>query len=178
SIAEEYGLTIRDIVEMNLLIDPEFNRDFLQVGQQLVIPICGIPTPTPTLEPTATQVPTREIPTPIPTATDPPAGTVTIRVARVLNPGDVTSEAVEIVNVGSPVELEGWTLENSAGDAFVFPDFRLFAGGGVTVYTGVGEDTPVDLYWGRTEPAWAIGDIVFLYNPDRELQAEFEITAE
>ncbi len=95
-----------------------------------------------------------------------------------MNPGDITSEAVEIVNEGSPVELEGWTLTNGRGDEFEFPSFRLFSGGAVTVYTGVGENTPIDLYWGLTRSAWQIGDTASLFDADGNLQDEFEVTGE
>jgi LysM repeat protein len=178
AIAEQYGVATGNITVMNQLVDPEFNPDFLNVGQELVIPVCGIPTPTPTLTATATLVPTRSVPSPIPTATNPPPGATAVRIARVLSPGDITKEAVEIVNEGAPVELEEWTLESEAGDAFEFPSFRLFSGGAVTVYTGVGQNTPIDLYWGLTRAVWAVGDTVYLYDDNGDLQHEFTITAE
>jgi LysM repeat protein len=178
AIAEQYGVATGNITVMNQLVDPEFNPDFLNVGQELVIPVCGIPTPTPTLTATASLVPTRSVPSPIPTATNPPPGATAVRIARVLSPGDITKEAVEIVNEGAPVELEEWTLENEAGDAFEFPSFRLFSGGAVTIYTGVGQNTPIDLYWGLTRAIWAVGDTVFLFDDNGDLQHEFTITAE
>jgi LysM repeat protein len=178
AIAEQYGVATGNITVMNQLINPEFNPDFLNVDQELVIPVCGIPTPTPTLTATATLVPTRFLPSPIPTATNPPPGETAVRIARVLSPGDITREAVEIVNEGAPVELEEWTLESEEGDEFEFPSFRLFSGGAVTVYTGVGQNTPIDLYWGLTSAVWAIGDTVSLYDSDGDLQHEFTITAE
>ncbi len=176
AIADRYGVTIDDLVTINTLVDPAFNADFLSVGQQLVIPVCGIPTPTPTSAPTETPVPTRSIPAPIPTSTAPPPGAVSVVIARVLNPGDITTEAVELVNQGSPVDLAGWSLSDGERAEFLFPSFRLFAGGGVTVYTGVGENTPIDLYWGLDEAVWEIGKTVQLIDADGELQDEYEIT--
>jgi len=93
-----------------------------------------------------------------------------------LNPGDITSEAVEIVNRGAPVELTGWTLSDGGRNEFEFPTFRLFASGGVTIYTGVGENTPIRLYWGRDRAVWEIGKTVYLYNADGDLQDEYDIT--
>jgi LysM repeat protein len=174
-IAESYGVSIDDIVALNQQIDPSFNPDILSVGQQIAIPLCGIPTPAPTETPTDTPVPTRNIPEPIPTATALPQGAISVEIARVLNPGDITSEAVEIVNRGTPVELTGWTLSDGGRNEFEFPTFRLFASGGVTVYTGVGENTPIDLFWGLDEAVWEIGATVFLYDADGELQDEYEI---
>jgi hypothetical protein len=169
-------MTIDDITAMNLLVDPTFDPNFLSIGQQIVIPVCGVPTPTPTVPPTFTPVVTRDIPEPISTTTELPPGTVSVSIARVISAGDITREAVEIINEGSPVDLEDWTLSNGRGREFVFPAFRLFTGGGVTVFTGVGENTPLVLYWGLTEPVWRVGTTAFLYDADGDLQDELEVT--
>lgn len=174
TIAEQYGLLIDDVVAMNRMLNPEFDPDYLSVGQQLVIPICGVPTPTPSPMPTAT---TRIIPTPLPAATEPPPGTVIVRIARVLNSGDITSEAVEIINEGTSVaRLEDWVLTNGRGDEFVFPALNLFPQGAVTIHTGVGQNTAIDLYWGLTEAVWEIGDIASLLDAAGEVQDELEVT--
>lgn len=177
-IATQYNVSIDNLITMNQMVDPEFNPDFLSVGQPVTIPICGIPTPTPTGIPTDTLVPTRNVPNPIPTTTDLPAGSVSVQIGRVLYPGDVTREAVEIVNKGTLVDLEGWSLSNERGIEFVFPSFRLFTEGGVTIFTGAGENTSIVLYWGRTNSAWRVGDTISLYDANGELQDEFEVTEE
>ena len=176
AIAEQYGISIDDLVTMNQMLDTTFDPDFLAVRQELTIPVCGVPSPTPTGEPTGTSVPTRNVPTPIPTTTDSPAGSINVSIVRVLYPGDVTREAIEIVNEGSPVDLDGWRLTNDDGVEFVFPSFRLFTGGGVTIFTGAGEDTPIVLYWGLNNAVWEIGYTVSLYDADGELHDEFEIS--
>lgn len=177
AIAEQYGVSIDEITEMNLLVDPTFNPNVLAIDQQLVIPTCGIPTATPTLEPTSTTVPTRNVPTANPTGTQAPLGVVVVEIARVLNPGEVTAEAVEVINRGSSVaRLGGWTLYNERNDAeFEFPPLNLFPQGAITVYTGAGENSAIDVYWGRDASAWAPGDTVQLYNADGDLQFEFDI---
>lgn len=175
-IATQYSVSIDDLVIMNQMVDPDFDPDFLSVGQPVTIPVCGIPTPTPTGIPADTPVPTRNVPDPIPTTTESPAGSISVQVGRVLHPGDVTREAVEIVNKGAPVDLAGWSLSNGRGIEFVFPSFRLFTGGAVTIFTGAGENTPIVLYWGRTNSAWRVGDTVSLYDAEGELQDEFEVT--
>lgn len=174
-IADQYGVSVSDLVAMNQIVDPSFNADILSVGQELVIPACGVPTLTTAPTPTDTLVPTRDIPTPIATATEPAPGTIKVKISRVLNPGDITREAVEILNEGSPVDLKGWKLSDNKGHDFTFPAFRLFTGGGVTVYSGVGQDTPINWYWGLTDPLWEIGDTVSLYDPDGKLQDQFKV---
>jgi LysM repeat protein len=176
SIAEQYSVSVDDLITLNQMLDPAFDPNFLFIGQELVVPICGIPTATPTGIPPNTAVPTRNVPTPINTATNPPAGAIAITITAIRNAGDITSEALEIVNQGSPVDLEGWIISGSEGDEeFNFPAFRLFTGGSVTIFTGVGEDTATILYWGLDEAVWDIGESVSLFDADGELQSEFTI---
>lgn len=65
-IAEKFSVSLSDLMLANGLT----NKDFIQVGQQLVIPIGGLPTPTPTFTavplPTDTPLPF-DPPTPLPT---------------------------------------------------------------------------------------------------------------
>jgi len=175
-ISGQYGVSVDDLIAMNQAVDPLFDPDILSVGQTLVIPSCGIPTSTVAPTPTDTLVPTRDIPTPVATATEPAPGTISVKIARVLNIGDITREAVEILNEGSPVDLKDWTLSNNKGQEYNFPAFRLFTGGGVIVYSGVGQDTPINLYWGLTDSLWGIGDTITLRDSEDNLQDELEIT--
>lgn len=173
SIARQHGVTVEDLVAINQQADPNFNPDVLSVGQQLIIPVCGIPTATPTEPPTLTATPT--IPPPIPTTTELPPGTIRLVIVGVFDLGDITREAVEILNEGSPVQMEDWVLTDGDELEFVFPSFRLFSGGRVAVHTGVGDHTPIDLFWGLNEAIWEAGDTVQLIDPDGELHDEYTI---
>lgn len=71
-IAEKFSVSIFDLMTVNGLT----NQDFIQVGQQLVIPLGGLPTTTPTF--TAVPIPTDtplpfDPPTPLPTGAAVPA---------------------------------------------------------------------------------------------------------
>ncbi|GAB4472277.1 MAG: hypothetical protein Kow00124_10120 [Anaerolineae bacterium] len=174
TIAEQYGLPVDDLIEANQMLDPAFDANTLSIGQLIEIPTCGMPTPV--VLPTDTPAPTRAVPTPIPTATPAPAGEISVTIERVLDPGDVTREAVDIRNLGSTVDLEGWVLKERGGSReFVFPALRLFTEGLVTVYTGVGENTVSRLYWGLDTAQWGPGDVVQLLDADGEVQAEFTV---
>jgi lamin tail-like protein/LysM domain-containing protein len=175
-IATQYGVTVDDVIAMNQAVDPTFDPDFLSVGQQLVIPTCGIPTQAPVPTASDTPVSTRDIPAPISTPTEPSPGSVVVQIARVLSPGDITQEALQVVNNGAPVDLNGWTLTDGGSNVFTFPAFRLFTGGGVTIYTGVGQDTPIDLYWGLDEAIWTAGKTATLFNAAGEKVTEFKVT--
>ena len=175
TIATLYGQSLNEVVALNQLLNPDFNPDFISIGQTIVIPECGIPTLTPTLAPSDTPVPTRIVPTPISTTTPAPAGTISITITQVINPGDITSEGVEIRNGGAPVNLEGWQIRGGSGERFTFPAFSLFSGGTVIVYSGVGENSARALYWRRTQSVWGSGDTVELYDDDGDLQASLVI---
>jgi LysM repeat protein len=178
-ISQQYGIAIEDITLMNQMLDAGFDPDFISVDQEIVIPVCGVPTPSPEPEPSNTAVPTRSVPTPNPTSTDLPAGLVIVEVARVLNPGDITSEAVEIINRGTSVaRMGGWTLSNRRGDRFELPPLNLFPQGAVTIYTGVGQNTAIDIYWGRDRAVWLPGETVRISNASGDLQFEYEIPEE
>lgn len=168
-----YGVPLEDI----LLVNGIENPNILQVGQEILIPVNGIPTPTPTVTPTAVpDIP----PTPIPTETF-EQGEVIIEISEVVAPGTLNAEAVSIVNLGSrPVSLEGWQLSDSEGRTFIFPAITLFGdGAGILLHTEVGQSTALDLYWGLTEPIWQAGDVLVLQDTNGTEQATFTVgTAE
>jgi hypothetical protein len=178
-ISQEYEVSIEDIITLNEQINGQFDPDILSIGQTIVIPVCGIPSLEPTEQPTETPAEFEEdVPAPIPTATQPPLGPVTIRIEQVQNAGNLEEEAVIIINEGGNAQLEGWVLSNDRGDEFVFPPMTLFGGGAVTIHTAAGDGGPIDLYWGREEAVWRLGDRALLYNAVGELQHDYGIIEE
>jgi hypothetical protein len=118
------------------------------------------------------------LPSPLPPTeeiTRKPVGTSGLVITEVLNPGDISIEAVKIVNEGPMVNLEGWRLVSNGGDEFVFPPFQLFPGGEISVYSGVGENSPTAQYWGLNEAIWRTGDTILLFDPEGNLQGELEV---
>ena len=71
-----------------------------------------------------------------------------------VNPTDVEIEWVELRNEGSAVNLAGWTLENSRGEVFTLPHFRLGPGQKLRIWTDRRENGPNDLFMNRSEPFW------------------------
>ncbi|MFC1960300.1 LysM peptidoglycan-binding domain-containing protein [Chloroflexota bacterium] len=114
--------------------------------------------------------------TPVPTVTlAPTAEDALVVVTEVLGADDVTSEGVFLQNQGGLVDLEGWTLYDTQGNIYTFPDFRLFGGSGVTVFTRVGENTPVALFWGETRAVFQAGDVVSLADASGVVQSTFRV---
>lgn len=166
NIAARYDVSLEDLMAANGLTDP----NILAVGQELIIPVGGLPTPTtaPTLVPTP--------PTPIATATAATGGVPVLKIALVNTPGVLATEGVVIANDGSSVvRLEGWMLIDGQGNAYTFPLFQLFPGGAVTVHTRSGENGASDLYWGRPAPVWRSGSIVTLKDPAGAAQVSFTV---
>ncbi|HLU11227.1 MAG TPA: lamin tail domain-containing protein [Oceanobacillus sp.] len=140
------------------------------------------PTPTPTetepITPTLTPSPTpTPSPTNTPTATIPPtAANAQVEIVQIRDTGNVTAEGVEIRNNGPVVDLSGWTLRDGEGNVYTFPNQRrLFQGGLLTVYTRVGEDTAIALFWDRTEPVWSPGETVTLIDNQGRAQSVYQI---
>ncbi|HWG90436.1 MAG TPA: lamin tail domain-containing protein [Candidatus Thermoplasmatota archaeon] len=76
-----------------------------------------------------------------------------------------------------PVDMTNWTLQNAMRedreipDTYTFPEgFILLPGAMVTVHTGVGDDTPTDLYMDREVEFWFndLLDGVILRNEEGE----------
>jgi LysM repeat protein len=174
-----YDVPEEDIIAANQLVNP----DFLQVGMQLVIPIGGLipsratftPAPTPTDTPIPFEPPSADMTataaaelgvtaTALPT---PPSltGELQVEIVEILGVGQVDQETVVINNLGERLaDMQGWTLSDSDGNIYTFPNFRLWVGGSVMVHTRIGQDgnPPADLFWGKLEAVWSPGDVVTL----------------
>lgn len=68
-------------------------------------------------------------------------------------------EYVTLTNTGDgPLTLDGWTVADEAGHTYRFGDgTTLEAGESLTLYTGSGEDTATERYWGQSGAVWNNG---------------------
>jgi len=187
-IAQKFAISVSDIMLANGLN----NQDFIQVGQELIIPVGGLATPTPTFtpmtrptdtplpfdpptplptdaqlprEPAATIGPSAtptNTPTPIPTSTSAPFGEINVVISEVIAPGDLTRETLVILNKGAGISLANWRLEGSSLGIFIFPDMFLFSGGSIRIHSLAGENTASDLFLNQGEAAWPPGTDIIL----------------
>lgn len=182
-LAVRYEASLDRILLVNGL--DEDSARFLQIGQTLIIPLAGCPleavtvddTPAePTPDPNATpeDAPTE---TPLPTVTPtitlaPTAVNAQVEVREVVGRGDITAEAVIIVNNGPTVNITGWTLRDLDGNEYVFPEQRLFNDSSIEVFTRQGTNTPVRKFWGLSDAVWGEpGDVVILSNAEGVVQS-------
>lgn len=192
AIAEQYGGDPFRLMEVNGLNDE--TASLLQIGDTLIVPLEGCPltgpvtTPVPTLEDTSeatvevTSEATEELatstPTLRPTLTLPPTATnAMVEIAEVVGVGQIASEGITIRNNGNNVNLKGWTIETSAGNVYTFTERILFSNGLVTVYSRVGQDTAIALFWNRTQPGFQPGDVVTLKDNTGKVQGSFRLPA-
>ncbi len=199
-IADRLEVPLDDLLcanDLGTIDDPEF----IYPGQALIIPgpdfICepgAVATPAEEAgEPAATAASTpgagpaeslaeaaagtASAATPVPTVTlAPTAADAQVIIVQIVGAGDVTSEGVVIRNQGGLVDMEGWTLYDTQGTVFTFPDYRLFANAGVTVFSRVGENTAAALFWDETRPVWQPGDVATLADADGEVQSTFRVS--
>jgi len=142
-IALKYDVPLEALVEANGITDPNVIKE----GQELIIP--G-PTTMPTITPPPTLTPTPEVPP-------------DLEIVEVIGRGAPTAETVILANRGRGVSLYQWTLRDGQGNVLIFPNLFLAQGTEVRVHTGVGEDSPLHVYWNRDTAVWEeAGDTVVL----------------
>ncbi len=144
-IAANFNISTAALMQANGITNP----NVVAVGQSLIIPPADLTAPplfnTPGT-PVASPVPILKI----------------SAIVRSSSPQSAIGEVAIIQNIGSRVNLKGWTLVDLQGNLYVFPDFVLESGASVRVHTEAGLDTATDLYWGRTTPVWDANDTATL----------------
>ncbi|MBX3085197.1 MAG: lamin tail domain-containing protein [Anaerolineae bacterium] len=152
TVANSFGISTADLLKANDLTEQDATR--LQIGQVLIIPVngCGLQnTATPTLTPTRVILPTQ----PPTSTTAPTAASTQLEIMGIVGAGDITSEGIEIRNNSADViNIENWTLTDSNGNTFTFPNYQMFSGRRVIVYTRAGNNTPFALFWGLSSAIW------------------------
>jgi LysM repeat protein len=178
-LALQYDVPEEDIIAANELQNP----NLLQVGMRLIIPVGGLsaatatftPAPTATATPLPFEPPSADmtataaaeagatatsLPTPLPTA-----GDLEVEISEIIGVGRSEQERIVIANTGERLaDMAGWTLSDTDGNVYEFPNFRLWGGGSVTVHTRIGQDgnPPANFYWGKLGPVWSTGEVATL----------------
>lgn len=99
-----------------------------------------------------------------------------MEIDSIIGAGDVENERVMIRHVGDEeISLAGWQLQDEDGNSFILPSLTMFTGGAVTVYSRVGVNTVVELYWGMNEPVWEEGEQALLVDPNGGVQAVYTV---
>jgi hypothetical protein len=88
--------------------------------------------------------------------------------------GDLADEAVQLINNGGVAAMLGWTLDDGHGTTYVFPALNLYQGA-VRVYSRVGDDTAIDLFWDLDHALWSPGSTITLRDAAGTIQSTFTI---
>jgi len=111
---------------------------------------------------------------PLPTVN--PDEPMPVEIVSVVGAGTLGSETVLIrYNGDGELDLTGWQLQNGDGDAYIFPTLKLYKNGAVQVHSGFGNDTVIDLYWGRTRTVWKSGELASLVDAQGSVRAIYRI---
>ncbi|NSW52541.1 MAG: lamin tail domain-containing protein [Anaerolineae bacterium] len=107
----------------------------------------------------------------------PPLEQVVITIPIVYGAGYVNNEQLVLERVGEGnLELYGWWLEDEDGNRYDFPPgLMLKSGAELLLNTRAGDDTPLELFWGRSEAVWTSGETARLYDPLGNLRAEYSL---
>jgi len=166
-ISQQYDVSVDDIMAANGLTDP----NVISVGQQLTIPVGGLPTAT---VPPPTEI--AALPSPIPTEAV-VTGQGEIAITSVNTPGVLATEAVQIVNNGTALQsMRGWKVRDEDGNVYTFGEVGIFGeGAGILLHSGAGVDSPLELFWGLTEPVWRSGETLTLWDAADQVVGTFVI---
>ncbi|GAB4446391.1 MAG: hypothetical protein Kow0031_29040 [Anaerolineae bacterium] len=85
-------------------------------------------------------------------------------------------EWVEVTNQGAePVSMAGFTLKDEANHIYTFKNFTLPPGAAFRLYSGRGQDSPTELYWGYSgDSVWNNdSDTAFLRDAEGRLVDSF-----
>lgn len=103
-------------------------------------------------------------------------GDINVDLSGVIGAGTLTDERVVIQNNGTQeLDLSGWYLTDNQGNSYTFPRLTLFPGVKVQLHTMAGQDTPANLYWGRSAPLWSSGELIALYDTQNIARAFYRI---
>jgi len=118
-----------------------------------------------------------ECPAVLATATVPPgASGVNVSMVGVIGAGALADERIIIQNNGTQeLDLTGWYLTDNQGNTYLFPQLTLFPGVKVQLHTIAGQDSPSDLYWGRSAPLWISGELAALYDTHNIARAFYRV---
>lgn len=163
-----YDVPLEDLMAANNLTNP----NLLSVGQQLIIPVGGLPTATPI----PTEAPVNILPSPIPTE-ELVTGEVEVVITAVTGAGSLTEEVVQIANYGSSqIALQGWELYDEDGHVFTLGQVTLFGdGAAIQIHTEAGQNGPADQYWGLETAVWEPGEQATLRDAAGNVQSTLTV---
>lgn len=101
---------------------------------------------------------------------------IAVAIRTVVGAGNLDMEYVEVFNQSQgPLDLSNWQLVNADDQRFTFPSMILNSGGAIKVYSKMGENTVIELYWQAVGPIWQSGENALLLDADGEILSIYAI---
>ena len=107
-----------------------------------------------------------------------PPGTsgMNVSLVGVIGVGILPDERIIIQNNGAQqLDLTGWYLMDAQGNRYTFPQITLFPGVKIQLHSIAGQDSPTDLYWGRSTPVWFSGELAVIYDGQNIARAFYRV---
>jgi len=99
-----------------------------------------------------------------------------ISIEGIFGIGQDDIEHVSIRNIGEVVvDLYNCRLLNGRGDEYNFPEITLNQEGAVSIFTKAGNNTVLELYWGKAESLWNSGDLATLLDQNGNILSTYQI---
>jgi len=99
-----------------------------------------------------------------------------VEIENVFGIGDLETEVVVLKQVGEgKLILTDWELKDQDGHSFRFPQLELNKNGSIQIFTRIGVNSVIELYWGLETSVWETGEEVRLFNEKGKLQATYTI---
>jgi LysM repeat protein len=156
SLSVRFNVPLQDVLTANKLRE----NAILSVGQELIIPIGGLTSLTPT--PAATVAAT--------------AGPAFVTIREIRSAGSIDAEMMILTNLGGVINLEGWTLTDGNNRRYAFPYLTLGVNAEINLHTKAGTNTPSDLYMGESEARWGKkGTVAYLRDASGKLVATYRV---
>jgi WD40 repeat protein len=137
---------------------------------------------TPTQVPTLTLIPSETATpslTPVPTITlIPTAVNTQVEIVSIEPSGSWVHEMVEIRNrTNMSIDLTDWTLEDSQGNVFVFPETHIEPNDAIRIYTRNGSNSRNELFWNTMKAIWGeLGETATLKTAEGIVQSSVHVT--
>ncbi len=149
-IAQAYGVDVETILQLNGKTD----ADSLGTGEIIYVPA---PTHEP---PEATSVSQITQPSGVEIISD-----GDIKIDSVIGVGDLGTERVVLKNISNGRQsMAGWQLRDNNGHTYVFSQATLYGQGAISLNTRSSVETSLELFWGLSEAAWQVGEVVTLFD--------------
>lgn len=157
-IAEEYDVTIDELLEVNGLAD----ANAIGAGQVIYVPdyVESAAEPTATVSPAESEQPVSG----------------QIEIVSAVGVGDLNTERLIIGETGGGKHsLAGWQIRDEDENVYIFPQATLYENGQIVLNTKAGIDNPLELFWGLGESVWESGEMVRLFDADGQEQASLRV---